>query len=190
MHIYISNFCHTFSCNQLKTMKLATRKINCTNEMPTKNFCSHEIPTNTRWHNGTRPTRPTRERGPQNLAHSYKSIAKHVPSKHSSWWRRLEDVFRLRLQKTSSRRLQEVLIKTNMFTLALRLQKTSSRRLGQDQYICLGHVSLRRLQDVFKTPSRRLDQDEYVRPSLTSSEDVLVKTNIFDLIFKTSSRRL
>ena len=53
--------------------------------MPTKNFWTHEIPTrknvgptNTRCHNGTRPTRPTIERGPQNLAHSYKSIAKHV----------------------------------------------------------------------------------------------------------------
>ena len=70
------------------------------------------------------------------------------PSKHSSWWRRLEDV----------------LIKTNMFALALRLQKTSSRRLGQDQYIRLGYTSSRRLQDVlqkrlqdiFKTSSRRL----------------------------------
>ena len=75
------------------------------------------------------------------------------PSKHSSWWRRLEDVFRLHLQKTSS---------------------------------------------------RLLDQDEYVRLSLTSSEDVWVKTNIFVLairlqdvfktscrnVFKTSSRRL
>ena len=50
-------------------------------------------------------------------------------SKHSSWWRHFEDVFRLRLQRTSSRRLQEVLIKTNMFALALRLQKTSSRHL-------------------------------------------------------------
>ena len=27
-----------------------------------------------------------------------------IPSKHSPWWRRLEDVFRLRLQKTSSSR--------------------------------------------------------------------------------------
>ena len=43
-----------------------------------------------------------------------------------------------------------------MFALALRLQKTSSRRLGQDQYICLDHMSSRRLQDVFKTSSRRL----------------------------------
>ena len=58
------------------------------------------------------------------------------------------------LMKTSWRRLlssssEAVLIKTNMFTLALRLQKTSSRRL-QDQYISLGHMSSRRLQDVFK----------------------------------------
>ena len=67
-----------------------------------------------------------------------------------------EDVFCLRLQKTPSRRLQDVLVKTNMFALALRLQKTSSRRLGQDQYIRLGHMSSRRLQDVFKTFWRRL----------------------------------
>ena len=89
-------------------------------------------------------------------------------------WRRLEDVFRLRLQKTSSRRLQDVLIKTNMFALALRLQKTSSRRLGQDQYIRLVHTSSRRLQDVFKTSSRHL-QDVFK----TSRKYVL----------KTSSRR-
>ena len=36
-----------------------------------------------------------------------------------------EDVFHLRLQKTPSRRLQDVLIKSNVFALALRLQKTS-----------------------------------------------------------------
>ena len=101
-------------------------------------------------------------------------LMKH-PSKHSSWWRRLEDVFRFRLQKTSSRRLQDVLIKTNMFALALRLQKTSSRRLDQDQYIRLGHTSSRRLQNVFKTSSRRL-QDIFK----TSCKNV----------FKTSSRRL
>ena len=71
-----------------------------------------------------------------------------------------------RLQKMSSRRLQDVLVKTNMFALALRLQKMSSRRLGQDQYIRLDHTSSRRLQEVLKTFWRRL-QD----------------------IFKTSSRR-
>ena len=57
------------------------------------------------------------------------NIPSYEPSKHSLWWRRLEDVFRLRFQKTPWRRLQDVLIKTNMFALVLRLQKTSSRRL-------------------------------------------------------------
>ena len=51
---------------------------------------------------------------------------------HLSWWRRLEDVFRLRLQKISS------------------------RRLDQDQYIRLGHTSSRFPQEAFKTSSRRL----------------------------------
>ena len=67
-----------------------------------------------------------------------------------------EDVFRLPLQKASSRRLHNVLIKTNMFALALCLEKTSSRRLGQDQYIRLGYTFSRRLQEVFKTSSRCL----------------------------------
>ena len=87
-------------------------------------------------------------------------------------WRCLEGVFRLRHRKTSSRRLQDVLIKTNMFALTLRLQKTSSRRLGQDQYIRLGYTYSRRLQDVFP---RRL-QDVFK----TSCKNV----------FKTSSRRI
>ena len=45
---------------------------------------------------------------------------------------------------------------------------------------------------VFKTSSRHLDQDEYSRLTHTSSEDVLIKTNIFVLaislqnVFKTS----
>ena len=100
-----------------------------------------------------------------------------MPSKHSSWWRCLEDVlkapfvfvFRWRLQdvfKTSwsrrihspysyvfRRRLQDVFIKTNIFVLAIRLQnvlKTSSRRL-QDIF----KTSSRRFENVFKTSSRR-----------------------------------
>ena len=40
-----------------------------------------------------------------------------------------EDVFRLRLQKTSSRRLQDVLVKTNIFILAIRLQDVLQKRL-------------------------------------------------------------
>ena len=77
-----------------------------------------------------------------------------------------EDVFGLRLQKTSwsrriyspysyvfRRRLQDVFIKTNIFVLAIRLQnvlKTSSRRL-QDIF----KTSSRRFENVFKTSSRR-----------------------------------
>ena len=91
------------------------------------------------------------------------------PTKYLSWWRRL------RLQKTFSRRLQNVLIKTNIFALVIRLQKTSSRRLDQDQYIRLGYTSSRRLQDVFKTSSRHL-------------QDFLQK-RLKD-VFKTSSRHL
>ena len=98
-----------------------------------------------------------------------------LSSKHSSWWRRLEDVFRLLLRKTSSRRLQDVLINTNIFLWIIRLQKTSSRRLGQDQYIRLVHTSSRRLQDVFKTSSRHL-------------QDVLPRC--LQDVFKTSSRLL
>ena len=88
-------------------------------------------------------------------------IYSSLPSKHSSWWRRLEyilkmSVFRLRLQKTPTRRLQDVLIKTNMFALALRLQKTSSIRL-QDVLVKTNIFVLAIcLQDVFKTSSRRL----------------------------------
>ena len=57
-------------------------------------------------------------------------------------WRRLSSSSR----KTSSRRLQDVLVKTNKFVLAIRLQdvcKTFSRRLAKR--------SSRHLRDVFKT---------------------------------------
>ena len=121
------------------------------------------------------------------------------PSKHSSWWRRLEHVlntsfvyvFRRRLQdvfKTSSsrriylpysyifrRRLQDFLIKTNILVLVIRLQdvfKTSSRLLHQDEYIRLSHTSS---EDAFKTSSRRFAK--------TSSRR-------FQNVFKTSSRHL
>ena len=63
-------------------------------------------------------------------------------------------------------RLQDVLVKTNIFVLVVRLQdvcKTSSRRL-QD-------VLQKRLQDIFKTSSRRLQ-------------------NVFKTSWKTSSRHL
>ena len=116
------------------------------------------------------------------------------PNKHLYWWRRLEDVFRLHLQKTSSRRLdqdgygglsltslEDVLVKINIFILAIRLQdvlKTCSRRLQDILSRRLQDVLQKRLQDVLKTSSRRL-QDIFK----TSSKR-------FQDFFKKSSRRL
>ena len=65
-----------------------------------------------------------------------------------------EDVFRLYLQNTCSKHLQDVLIKTNIFPLVIRLQKMSSRHL-QDILIKTNIFPLvTRLQ---KTSSRRFD---------------------------------
>ena len=66
----------------------------------------------------------------------------------------------LRLQKKSSRRLQDVLIKTNIFVLVIRLQdvfKTFSRSL-QDIFktFCYG-VFKTSCKNVFKTFSRRFE---------------------------------
>ena len=119
-----------------------------------------------------------------------KCIIMKLPSKHSSWWRRLEDVlktsfvfvFRRRLDQDEYVRLsltssEDVLVKTNIFVLAIRLQDvftTFSRRL-QDVFktSCkkVFKTSSRRPQDVLKTSSKRL-------------QDVLKN------VFKTSSRRL
>ena len=116
-------------------------------------------------------------------------------------WRRLEGAFRLRLQMTSSRRLQDVLIKTNTFALLIRLQKTSSRRL-QDVLIQTNiFVLVIRLQDMFKTCSRRVQT--YWRCLAKTSSRRLAKNPLKHLqyvlktfqkplhnVFNTSSRRL
>ena len=102
-----------------------------------------------------------------------------------------EDVLKTSWRRLSSLSSEDVLIKTNMFALALRLQKTSSRRLGQDQYIRLGHTSSRRLQDVFKMSSRRLKDvlPRRLQDVLKASSRRLAKTSSRHLA-KTSSRRL
>ena len=120
-------------------------------------------------------------------------LFKPLPSKNSSWWRRLEDVLKASFVFVFRRRLQDVLIKTNMFALALRLQKTSSRRL-QDVFktSCqdVFKTFSRRLQDVFKTFSRRLQDvlqkrlQDIFKTSSKRLQDVLKN------VFKTSSRRL
>ena len=99
-----------------------------------------------------------------------------VPSKHSSWWRRLsssssEDVFKTswsrRIYSPYSyvfrRRLQDVLIKTNIFVLVIRLQdvfKTFSRSLQEVFKTCsrrLVKTFSRLLQNLFKTSSRHFE---------------------------------
>ena len=72
------------------------------------------------------------------------------------------------LQKMSWRRLQDVLIKTNIFVLAILLQNIFKTLLTRR----LAKFSSRHLQDVFKTSSRRL-QDIFK----TSCKDVF--KNIF-----------
>ena len=94
-------------------------------------------------------------------------------------------------------RLDEDVLKTSfVFVFRRRLQKTASRRLDQDGYIHLTHTSS---EDVFKTSSRRLEQDQYIRLGHTSSRR-LAKTyskrlqDVFKTscknVFKTSSRHL
>ena len=94
-------------------------------------------------------------------------------------WKRLQGVFRLRLQKTSSRPLQDVLIKTNIFVLNINLQdafKTFSRRFQvvfKTSCKIFLKTSSRRVQDMFKTCSKYL-------------QDVFQKC--IQRIFNTSSR--
>ena len=109
------------------------------------------------------------------------------PSKHSSWWRRLEEYEYIRLH---SRRLDEGEYILINHTSSKDVFKMSSRRLGQNQYIRLVHTSSRRLQDVFKTSSRRL-----AKTSSRHLQDVLPRRlqNVFKTsrkyVLKTSSRR-
>ena len=76
----------------------------------------------------------------------------------------------LRLQKTSSRCLQGVLVKINIFVLAIRLQDVFK-------------TFRRRLQDIFKTSC----QDVF-KTSSKSPQDVL--KNVFKTSWKTSLRHL
>ena len=113
---------------------------------------------------------------------SAKSRACWFPSKHSSWWRRLEDVFCLHLQKTSSRHLdQDEYIHLN-HTSSEYVFKMSWIRLGQDQYIRLGHTSSILLEDIFKTSSWRL-QDIF---KMSCQDALKTSSRRFKAIFKTS----
>ena len=94
-----------------------------------------------------------------------------------------EDDFHLRLQKTSSRRLQGNLIKTNIFSLVKHLQKTSWSRpiYSSCSYVFktssrrLAKMSSRHLQDVFKTSCKNIFETYHPVKLflLTSLRDVL-----------------
>ena len=77
-----------------------------------------------------------------------------------TFWRRIQDVFAIRLPKMPSRRLQDV--------FARRIAIMSSRRL-QDVLEDKKMLHWRRLEDVLKTSSVRLHQDECLLGLLTTS---------------------
>ena len=117
----------------------------------------------------------------------------HYPSKHLSWWRCLEDVLKISFVFFF---LQDVFIKTNIFTPVMRLQKRSSRRL-QDVLIKTNIFALAvRLQDIFKTSSRHFDilkTFQGIQKVFKTSSGRLAKTS-FEMscknVVKTSSRCL
>ena len=103
-------------------------------------------------------------------------------------WRRLEDVFWRRRRKTSSRRLQNVFIKMNVWW-----------DLCETSWRCLEYVFARRLEDVLKTSSRCLAKTSWrclkdvLKKSWKCLEDVLARRleNVLKVVFKTSwSRRI
>ena len=57
------------STRKLRTYKKVTTKNSGPLKYPWWKFWDHEIPTNVRWHDDTKPTRPTIARDPRNLAH-------------------------------------------------------------------------------------------------------------------------
>ena len=79
-------------------------------------------------------------------------LAHHYSLENVDWF--LKGNTKPHLELPANIGLDEDVFKTNILALLLRLQKTSSRRLDQDQYIRLGHTSSRRLQDLLKTSSR------------------------------------
>ena len=106
----------------------------------------------------------------------------------TSWSRRIYSIYWCVFR----RRLQDVMIKTNIFVLVIRLQdvfKTSSRRLVKTSSKHLQYVFKtfsRRLQDVFKTSSRRL-----AKTFSKHLQDVFMTFSTrFQDVFKLFSRRL
>ena len=104
-----------------------------------------------------------------------------------------EDVLKTSWRRLSSLSSEDVLIKTNMFALALRLQKTSSRRLAKTSSRHLQDVLKmfwRRLQDVLKTSSRRLVKMSSRRLQKRLQDIFKTFWRCLQDVFETSSRGL
>ena len=125
-----------------------------------------------------------------NMFHQDLASVNHVFSSFPANIRLDEDVLKTSLVFVFRRRLQDVLIKTNIFTLVTRLHKTSSRRLQdvlvKTNTLGLGDTSSRRFQNVFKTSCKNA-----FKTSSRRLQDVF-KTSSRHLqdVFKISSRRL
>ena len=100
----------------------------------------------------------------------------------------------IRLQKTFSRRLQDVLVKTDIFVIAICLEDALQRRLKgvlqkrlEDNF----KTSLRRFKNVFKTSSRHLQEalPRRLQDVLQKRPQDIFKTSRKDN-FKTLSRRI
>ena len=108
---------------------------------------------------------------------------KYLPSKHSSWWRRLEDVFRLCLQKTSSIRLDQDEYVRLSLTSSEDVSKTYWSRPIYSSWPHAFKTFSRRFQEVFKTSRKNL-----FKTSSRCFEDVF-RMSCQD-VFKTSLKRL
>ena len=83
----------------------------------------------------------------------------YLPSKHSSWWRRLEDVMKTSFVFVFKRRLEDV-FKTSwwrwIYSYLSYVFKTSCKNVFKTSSRHLQNFFPRRLQDVIKSFSRRL----------------------------------
>ena len=100
-----------------------------------------------------------------------------------------EDVLKTSLVFVFRRRLQDVLKTSWSRRIYSPYSHVFRRGLHQDQHICLGHTSSRRLQDVFNTSSRRL-QDFFKTPSRRFQDVLKTSSRHLQDVLKTSSRRL
>ena len=102
----------------------------------------------------------------------------HLPSKHSSWWRHLEDVLKTSWWRLSSSSSEDVF-------------KTPSRRLDQNEY---GRLSLTSSEDILKTSWSRPIYSSWPYVFNTSPrrlQDVFQTSwRRLQCVFKTTSRRL